>query len=234
MRWTVALSAITVFSVSAATIAEEKVSKMTLLPTVEKYVDLRSQEFDQISGERKSQLKKIALYVKSRVKAGQPAKLIFICTHNSRRSHMSQIWAATAAARYGVTGVETYSGGTEATAFNPRAIAAIERAGLKVEQTENGKNPHYAVRYQETKTPLTCFSKVYSDPPNPREDFCAVMTCAQADKNCPQVDGCSLRVAIPFDDPKVADGTPEEAAKYDERCAQISREMLYLFSQVRH
>jgi arsenate reductase len=58
------------------------------------------------------------------------------------------------------------------------------------------------------------------------------MTCTQAEKNCPIVAGSSLRVGVHFEDPKVADDTPEEAAKYDERCQQICREMLYLFSQV--
>ncbi|MBL7187331.1 MAG: hypothetical protein ISS70_13500 [Phycisphaerae bacterium] len=30
-----------------------------------------------------------------------------------------------------------------------------------------------------------------------------------------------------------SDGPDQEAAKYDERCKQICREMLYVFSQVR-
>lgn len=232
MRFAIAFGVMAAFGGSVIALAEQKGEKPTLFPAVEKYLDERTREFEQIPAERKTQLKKIALYVKSRVNSGQPARLTFICTHNSRRSHMSQIWAAAAASRYGIAGVETYSGGTEATAFNPRAIAAIERAGVKVEKADDTRNPRYAVQFRDSKESITCFSKVYSDPPNPKADFCAVMTCSQADKNCPQVDGCSLRVAIPFDDPKIADNTPEEAARYDERCAQISREMLYLFSQV--
>ena len=232
MRFVAVLGATVLLGAAATVTAEDKAAKATMLPKVEQYVQQRSQEFDQIPGERKAQLRKLALYVNARIKSGQPARLTFICTHNSRRSHMSQIWAAVAASHYGLKGVETYSGGTEATAFNPRATAAIERAGLNVEKTDDTRNPRYAVRFSASADPLVCFSKVYSDPPNPKSDFCAVMTCSQADKNCPQVEGSSLRVAIPFEDPKVADGTPEEASKYDERCAQISREMLYVFSQV--
>lgn len=232
MRAAVCIGVIALLGISAPAFADDQNAKAAVYPAVAQYLDQRSQEFDTIDSDHKAQLKKIAQYVKNRVNAGQPVKLTFICTHNSRRSQMSQIWAAAAASRYGIAGVEAFSGGTEATAFNPRAIAAVERAGLKVEKTEESKNPHYAVRFQETNNPVICFSKVYSDEPNPRKDFCAVMTCSQADKNCPQVHGCSLRVAIPYDDPKVADGTPEEANEYDERCAQISREMLYLFSQV--
>ncbi|RPI80253.1 MAG: protein-tyrosine-phosphatase [Planctomycetaceae bacterium] len=203
-----------------------------LFPRVESYVEQRIAEFDKIPMERKAQLEKVARYVASRIEAGEPARLTFICTHNSRRSHLSQIWGAIAAAYFGNANVETYSGGTEATAFNPRAVAAIERAGLQVEQAEAEMNPRYAVRFHETTNPLVCFSKVYHEAPNPRKDYCAVMTCSHADENCPNVMGCALRVAIPYEDPKAADGTDEEAARYDDRCRQIAREMLYLFSRV--
>lgn len=226
----VSLAALVVVTLVAAT-ADESGTKTAIYPEVQKYVDQRIREFDQIPDERKTQLKKLASYVKSRIESKQPARLTFICTHNSRRSHMSQIWASTAAAHFGVQHVETFSGGTETTAFNPRAIAALQRAGIKIEKMNEGKNPHYAVRFQETDHPLECFSKVYSESPNPQDDFCAVMTCTQADKNCPMVEGASLRVGIPFEDPKTADNTAEEAARYDERCDQISREMLFLFSQ---
>jgi arsenate reductase (thioredoxin) len=209
-------------------------NRAKIYPELGKYLEARAGEFEQIPAERKTQLKKLALYVSSRSKANQPCRITFICTHNSRRSHMSQIWASTAASYYGVEHVETFSGGTEGTAFNPRAVAALQRTGLKVDKTDEEKNPRYAVRFKETDKPLICFSKVYNESPNPTDDFCAVMTCTQADKNCPNVEGCSLRVAIPFEDPKVADNTPEEAAKYDERCQQICREMMYLFSQVGH
>jgi hypothetical protein len=72
---------------------------------------------------------------------------------------------------------------------------------------------------------------VYFDAANPNEDYCAVMTCSQADKNCPNVWGASHRVAISYDDPKVADDTANETATYDKRCAQIAREMLFAFSR---
>lgn len=209
--------------------ADDTATTGKLYPELEKYVQQRVGEFDQIPEVRKDSLKEIAAYVKDQIKAEQPARLVFICTHNSRRSHISQIWAATAAGYYGIGKIETYSGGTEATAFNTRAVAALQRAGLKIEKGPDGKNPRYEVRFRETGKALDCFSKTYSDPANPQKDFCAVMTCSQADKACPAVKGCSLRVAVPFDDPKVADDTAEESAKYDERCAQISREMLYLF-----
>jgi arsenate reductase len=207
---------------------------VTLSPSVQTYVEARAAEFEQIPRERREQLTEVARFVRTRVGSGETARLTFICTHNSRRSHLAQIWAQVAAAYYGAHGVETFSGGTEATAFNPRAVNALRRAGfpISISQPEVKDNPRYEVHFADNAPPLTCFSKVYDQEPNPKKDFCAVMTCSQADAACPLVAGASLRIAIPYEDPKAFDGTPEEAEQYDERCKQIAREMLYIFSQV--
>jgi arsenate reductase (thioredoxin) len=201
---------------------------------LQKYVAERIAEFDQIPADRKQQLKKMAEYVDDCAKANKPARFTFICTHNSRRSHLAQLWAATAAAYYHVPAVKTFSGGTEATAFNPRAVAALERAGLKITKQSDGTNPRYEVEIGEGIEHQICFSKVYDQIPNPQSDYCAVMTCSTADKACPIVKGAALRIAIPYDDPKEFDGTPQETSKYDERCRQIAREIFYLFAQANH
>lgn len=208
--------------------------KPRLDPELAAYVASRVGEFDQIPPERVETLRRLADYVVARRGAGQPVKLTFICTHNSRRSHMAQLWAAAAAAHYGIDGVETYSGGTDRTAFNPRTAAALRRAGFDVAEPSTllqPDNPRYTVSYAPGAAPLTCFSKVYNEPPNPRTEYCAVMTCTEADDKCPVVEGAELRLALPFEDPKAADDTPEEAAAYDERCAQIAREMLLVFRE---
>ena len=187
-----------------------------------------------IPDDRREPLDQIAAFVRERKLAGQPIRLVFICTHNSRRSHMSQIWAAAAATWYGIDGVETYSGGTEATAFNPRAVAAMRRAGFEIADVPaDATNPHYAVGFSADAPALDVFSKTYDWAGNPSSDFAAIMTCSQADRACPFVRGAVLRVSLPYEDPKVADGTPEEAARYDERARQIAGEMFYLFSQVK-
>lgn len=197
------------------------------------FVEKREAEFDRIPMERKVQLEQLSDYLRECHSSGKPARLIFICTHNSRRSHMSQLWAAVAAVHYGFENVETFSGGTECTAFNPRAVAAMERAGFQIEIQQAGQNPKYLVSFAHDSKPQTCFSKVYSEGENPTTDFCAVMTCSSADKSCPNVKGAIKRVAIPYEDPKIADGAPDESSKYDERSAQICREILYAFSRSR-
>ena len=191
-------------------------------------------EFDRIPADRRAALDRLAAHVKAKRDAGEPARLTFICTHNSRRSHLAQLWAAVAAERYGVAGVETFSGGTEATAFNPRAVAALRRAGFEVTAVDDGAdavNPRYRVSWG-TGEPSIAFSKRYDAAPNPTAGFAAVPVCSEADEACPVVTGADARFALPYEDPKAADGTPFEAARYDERTAQIARELLYAFSRV--
>lgn len=202
-------------------------------PELLRYLNERAAEFEAITSDRKSELAKVADYVRDRLAKSQPAKLTFICTHNSRRSHLSQIWAQVAAEYYGLIGVETFSGGTEATAFNPRAVAAMQRCGFKIIADDPAKsNPRYSVYFSDSATPLICFSKAYGDPPNPSTGYCAVMTCSQADDACPLVMGCDLRMPIRYEDPKVADDTDFETRRYDERSSQICTEMLFMMYRV--
>ena len=196
-----------------------------MYPKLTQYIQTLLSGMDGIAPTRKQMLQKLAREIKPGL------GLTFICTHNSRRSHFGQIWAAVAAAWYGVN-VKTYSGGTEATAFNPRAVAALERIGFRIENP-GGENPVYRVFFSQNEPALKCFSKVYDHPTNPAENFAAVMTCSEADENCPFIPGATLRVPLTYEDPKIADGTPEEAARYDERCRQIATELFFLFSQVK-
>jgi hypothetical protein len=202
-----------------------------LLPELHLYVTAATAEFDQIPAARKAELLALTRYVRAKKAASQPVRLTFICTHNSRRSHFSQLWAQVAAYYYRVAAVEAYSGGTEATAFNPRAVRAIEAAGFRVEKTGEEPNPVYRVQYTPAHPPVRAFSKRYDEGGNPTTDFGAVMTCTHADENCPFIPG-AVRIPLPFEDPKAFDGTPEESAQYTGRCRQIARELLYAFSQV--
>lgn len=200
--------------------------------TLLEYIKNAENGFSQIPDKRKTELEDIAAFVTRKSQLGEKAKLIYICTHNSRRSHFGQIWAATAAEYYAITNVESYSGGTESTAFNERSVAAVRRAGFEVLKTTEGTNPLYHVKYNENGKQILAFSKKYDDVANPQNDFCAIMTCNSADQACPVVFGASLRVATQYNDPKAFDDTPEEAKMYDERCKQIATETLYLFSKV--
>lgn len=204
---------------------------MSILPELQLAMATLLKEADQIPAERRKRLGALAGYLAGKKEAGQTARLNFICTHNSRRSHIAQVWAAAAAAYFGIGDMQTYSGGTEATAFNPRAVAALERVGFRIEKP-GGDNPRYQVHYADGHPPLVCFSKVFDHPENPETNFAAIMTCSEADANCPFIPGAEWRLPLTYEDPKEADGTPEEAARYDERVRQIGREILFAFQSL--
>jgi arsenate reductase (thioredoxin) len=191
-----------------------------------------TKNFSAIPDERKILLEKIANYVSHKKANHQPVQLSYICTHNSRRSHFGQIWAAVAAAYYNIENVQTYSGGTEATAFHPHAIKAIQAAGFEVKKTTEGTNPLYHVYFDDDNY-VTCFSKVYNHEQNPSSNFAAIMTCSDAEENCPLIHGCELRIATTYNDPKSFDGTALQDKKYTERSNQIGMECLYVFSKVK-
>jgi arsenate reductase len=181
----------------------------------------------------RERLEQLATAIQGRMKETGQADILFVCTHNSRRSHMAQLLGLAAARRKGLATVHTFSGGTEATAFNPRAIAALRRVGFDISGGD-GQNPHYSVRIGPSLDPAEAFSKRITDPPNPVSGFIVVMTCSQADAACPLVKGAVSRVAIPYEDPKSADGTPEETGRYDERIDQIGRDLTWVFAAVAH
>lgn len=187
--------------------------------------------FKEIPAARKQLLEKIADYIKQKHAANKAINLIYVCTHNSRRSHLGQVWAAVAAAYYGVINVHTFSGGTEATAFNPNAITALTAAGFTIQKTDESNNPVYNVFFADDKF-STCFSKLYNHEANPTQNFAAVMTCSDADENCPFIPGCDLRIGTTYNDPKAFDHTILQNEKYTERSNQIAMECLYVFSKV--
>ncbi|HNP16881.1 MAG TPA: protein-tyrosine-phosphatase [Fulvivirga sp.] len=185
---------------------------------------------ENIASERKKVLQPLIEYIQSKLTTGSEIKLNFICTHNSRRSQLAQIWAKTAASNYGIE-IKSYSGGVEVTAFNERAVEALKKAGFQITKEGDG-NAYYSVSFDENNAHINAFSKTYDDPINPTSAFAAVMTCSHADENCPFIAGAEIRLPIRYDDPKEYDDTPLEASKYDERSLQIANEMFYVFSQV--
>jgi len=196
------------------------------------YILERKREFKIIPQERKKLLTRLASVITRDLSLDCSTDIIFICTHNSRRSHMAHIWAQFSSVYYDIVGVRCYSGGTEATAFNSSAVDALKSSGLQIDQMDENENPRYLVNFPGKEDGIRVFSKKYEDPPNPTNNFIAVMTCSDADEACPTVEGAASRFAITYEDPKAYDGTSEENARYEERSQQIAREMLFLFSIV--
>lgn len=204
---------------------------MPMFESLKKSVESLLSEGQAIPPARLEKLEQLAAWMAERLRKKAPVRLNFICTHNSRRSHMGQAMALAGAAHFGFANVECYSGGTEGTAFFPAAVDALRTLGFQIEKdaSTDEKNPRYAVS-TGAAAPVVFFSKKYDAPPNRMEDTACVLVCSQADEACPVVLGASLRISLPFDDPKAFDGTPEAPEKYRERACDIGREVLHAFS----
>ena len=206
-------------------------TKTILFPEIEKVIG--TLDFETIIAARKIVLQPLIDFIQDKVTNKQEIRLNLICTHNSRRSHLSQIWAQTAAAHFNIKNVFCYSGGTEATALFPIVGKTLEQSGFKIKTIAAGSNPIYAIKYGENEHPIIGFSKTYDDDFNPQSEFAAILTCSQADGGCPFIAGAEKRIPITFEDPKAFDNTPQQAEKYQERSLQIATEMFYVFSQIK-
>lgn len=194
---------------------------------------IQSLQTSTISEERKNILQPLIDFIQQKHTNQQEIRLNFICTHNSRRSHLSQVWAQTMAAYFDIKNVFCYSGGTEATALFPMAAQTLMNQGFQITTISEGTNPVYSIKYSENTHPIIGFSKTYDDTFNPQSDFAAILTCSSADQGCPFIAGAEKRIPITFEDPKAFDNTPQQAEKYEERSIQIATELFYVFSQIK-
>lgn len=207
-----------------------KTTQPTLFLEIENLI--KSLKPETISDERKEILKPLTEFIQLKVTNNQEIRINFICTHNSRRSHLSQVWAQTMANYFNIKNVFCYSGGTEATALFPMVAETLKNSGFAIKTLSEGKNPVYSIKYAENEHPIIGFSKKLDDDFNPKSKFVAIMTCDSANEACPFVPGAEKRIPITFDDPKAFDNTPQQSEKYNERSLQIATELFYVFSQI--
>jgi arsenate reductase len=230
-----------VAEVRSALDADVPESRKRLSPKVAAHADLLTTSFDMIDGPHRVAGETLVEWIVREHKLGRPLHVIVVCTGNSRRSILGATMGNVAAAYYGMPEVRFHSGGTAPTAFNTRTVACLQEIGVEVEPTgteaprgePKTANPIYRVRWGEGLE-ATEFSKTYDDASNPQEGFAALMVCGEADAACPFVKGASLRVSMPYLDPKIYDDSAYEAAKYAERRDDIGRLMLGVMMQARN
>tara|TARA_R100001369_G_scaffold92866_1_gene140644 strand:+ start:15925 stop:16578 length:654 start_codon:yes stop_codon:yes gene_type:complete len=206
------------------------ITQSHLFPEIANLV--KSLDPETITDERKAILQSLIDFIQSKVSNQQEIRINFICTHNSRRSHLSQVWAQTLAFHFSIKNIFCYSGGTESTALYPMVAETLKNSGFKVKMLSEGNNPVYSIKYAENEQPIIGFSKKLDDNFNPKSGFAAVMTCSQADGGCPFIEGAVKRIPITYEDPKAFDNTPKQVEKYNERSLQIATELFYVFSQI--
>ena len=205
-------------------------TKPTLFLKIEDLI--KSLNPETISSERKTVLQPLTNFIQSKVSGSQEIRINFICTHNSRRSHLSQVWAQTIANYFNIKNVFCYSGGTESTALFPMVAETLQNSGFQIKTISKNENPIYSIKYADNEHPIIGFSKKLNDDFNPKSEFVAIMTCDSANEACPFVPGAEKRITITFEDPKAFDNTPQQAEKYNERSLQIATELFYVFSEI--
>lgn len=204
--------------------------KTTIFSKIEETI--KSLDINSIPDKRKVILQSLIEYIQTKVQQQEEVRLNFVCTHNSRRSHLAQIWAQVMAAYFDIPKVQTYSGGTEATAMFPMVGETLKTQGFEIETLSEDKNPVYAIMFGENSPPVIGFSKTFDHPFNPASGFAAIMTCDSANEACPFIPGAEKRISIMYEDPKAFDNTPQQAQKYSERSLQIATELFYVFSKI--
>ena len=194
---------------------------------------INSLDVTSIPKERQALLNILVGYIQEKVLNKEEVRLNFICTHNSRRSHLSQVWAQTMAHYFQINQVNCFSGGTEATALYPMVAKTLEQMGFQITKLSENKNPVYNIKFSENESPIIGFSKTFDDAFNPESNFAAIMTCSQADAGCPYIIGAEKRIPITYEDPKISDNTSKQTKVYTNRSLQIATEMYYVFSQIK-
>lgn len=196
-----------------------------------KFFNASIKEFE-ITEDRKVLLNTISQFISNERKKFKKVRLNFICTHNSRRSQLAQVWAHYAISFYKLKRIRSYSGGTEATAFHRNTISTLQDAGFKFTLKEfSHENPIYEISYKGMKKPIVGFSKLYDHKIN-KAPFIAITTCSSAAENCPFIPEALQRFHVPYIDPKSSDDTELMSKKYLETNRQIAAEMNYIFQQV--
>jgi len=204
-----------------------------MYPKIELIISKLLVSFDSIPSPRKQKLIELASHLKVALNSSNKLNLLFVCTHNSRRSHMGQVWGQLAANYYKMDNVNSFSAGTEVTELNSNVIEMIQKVGCKVSTFQNGSNPAYLIEFGQNQS-LTCFSKLIEHESNPKAGFFAIMMCTEAEANCPFVPGAIHRIGLPFDDPKAYDNTLKVSDAYLSTFEEIGVQILYLFNQINH
>lgn len=179
-------------------------------------------------------LKSIALYIVNEIKENKPVNLNFICTHNSRRSQLAQVWGSFAANYYKLNAIKNFSGGTAVTAFFRNTVKTLQEVGFSFQILEfSHQNPEYLISYKKCKNSIIGFSKFYDNAHN-KKPYIAITTCSNANENCPYIPDAIKRFHLPFNDPKRFDNTLYQSEKYLEANKQIAGEIHFIFDFIKN
>lgn len=200
----------------------------TLFPPIEAYLAQLSP--NNITEKRKEKLNMISEYIYKKLKQQEPVALNFICTHNSRRSFLTNVWANVLAYHFKLPLIESYSAGTEATEIFSSCLEVLEENGFQISRkSKTPVNPTYEIKFSEAAKKITDYSKSLAQQ-QLNQEFIAILTCDEANQACPMVPRAEIRFALPYQDPKAFDKLPNQKEAYRATNTQIATELLYLFN----
>jgi arsenate reductase len=189
-------------------------------------------ETQRIPAERKHALREIRAYIQQKLNDKQTPHLLFVCTHNSRRSILAEVWATAVGAYYNIPNLQVYSCGTEVTAVHPMVIHTLREENFTISSNSTTGNPTYSIGFGEGFAPIETHSMTFDDIPLQNKGFAAVMVCSSASDNCPYIAGTEKRIALPFEDPKAYDEHPDKKQAYLHTGKEIAREMKFAFQKL--
>ncbi|NOR29272.1 MAG: hypothetical protein GQ540_12160 [Lutibacter sp.] len=188
----------------------------------------------QIDKKRIILLESIATCIVNELKQHKNVHLNYICTHNSRRSQLAQIWSNYASNYFKINNIENFSGGTAVTSFFRNTVKTLQEVGFKFQLLEfSHQNPEYLISYKNCTNPIIGFSKLYDHEHN-KNPYIAITTCTNADENCPFIPDAVQRFHLPFNDPKSYDNTLYQSEKYLEASKQIAGEIHFIFNIIKN
>ena len=156
----------------------------------------------------------------------------FICTHNSRRSQLGQVWSFFAADYFKLP-INAFSGGTEVTAFHRNTVKTLTEVGFKFDVDEfSHTNPIYRISFSDDKPSLLGYSKLYNNIEN-KTPYFVLTTCNNADENCPFIPEAIDRFHVPYTDPKHSDDSAIQDETYLKTSRIIAAQMYFLFNEIK-
>lgn len=160
--------------------------------------------------------------------------LNFICTHNSRRSQMAQVWSYFATEYFGLDAISSFSGGTEVTAFHRNTVKTLQKSGFEFSVLDfSHQNPKYSISFHNSTKSILGFSKIFDNQIN-EYPYIAITTCDSADQNCPFIPDAIHRFHLPYTDPKISDRTEDQDSRYMDTNQQIAGETFIIFQEVKN
>ncbi|UBM58093.1 hypothetical protein LAG90_14900 [Marinilongibacter aquaticus] len=186
---------------------------------------VKSFDFETISRTRKTELGRLAQFIKEKANKEQEVSVNFIGESNSHRSILAQAWASLYAFVFHLP-IRVFSSGLETVSVDADVLNSLKKQGFRVYGKGGDEETHF-VWFSHDADPIVLYSKLLNDPINPTHNYVAILTY-------PQLESDDLKRAdIVFEmKPTEALEGPRADELFDSWAKQIGTEVAYVFNQL--